>query len=53
MAVVKDSETKKSSSGDLALLLRLPHRNDAKIAGIYNFWTFWPVIQQIRDLFEI
>ena len=33
--------------------LRLPHRNDAKIAEIFNFWTFWPVIQPINNLFKI
>ena len=33
-------------------LLRLPHRNDAKIAEFYNFCIFWPVIQQISHLFE-
>ncbi len=32
------------------LTLRLDHRNDAKIAEIYNFWTFWPVVQQISHL---
>ncbi len=25
--------------------LRLPHRNDTKIAEICNLWAFWPVIQ--------
>ena len=35
------------------LLLRLPHRNDAKIAKICNFWTVWPVIQLINHLFKI
>ncbi len=28
-------------------ILRLPHRNDAKIAKICNLWTFWSVIQPI------
>ncbi len=31
------------------LYLRLPHRNDAKIAKILNLWTFWP----INHLFKI
>ena len=35
------------------LPLRLPHRNDAKIAKIRNLWTFWPVIQPINHLFKI
>ncbi len=25
--------------------LRLPHRNDAKIAKICNLWTFWLVME--------
>ncbi len=33
--------------------LRLPHRNDAKIAKICNLWTFWLVIQLINHLFKI
>ena len=35
--------------------LRLPYRNDAKIAEICNLWTFWPVnvIQPISHLFKI
>ena len=33
--------------------LRLPYRNDAEIAKFCNLWTFLPVIQSIRDLFEI
>ncbi len=33
--------------------LRLPHRNDAKIAKIHNLWTFWPVIRPINHLFKI
>ncbi len=33
--------------------LRLPHRNDDKIAKICNLWTFWPVIQPISNLFKI
>ena len=33
--------------------LRLPHRNDAKIAKICECWTFWPVIQPITNLFKI
>ena len=32
---------------DLRMILRLPHRNDAEIAKISNFWTFWPVFQLI------
>ena len=32
------------------LQLRLPHRNDAKIAKICNLCTFWPVIQPISHL---
>ena len=36
-----------------ACVLRLPHRNDAKIAKICNLWTFWLVIQQINHLFKI
>ena len=35
------------------LILRLPHRNDAKIAKICNRWTFWPVIQPINNLYKI
>ncbi len=31
-----------------SLPLRLPHRNDAKIAKICNLWIFWPVIQPIN-----
>ena len=34
-------------------ILRLLHRNDAKIAKICNFWTLWPVIQPINHLFKI
>ncbi len=34
-------------------VLRLPHRNDVKIAKICNFWTFWHVIQLIGYLFKI
>ncbi len=37
----------------LLLNLRLPYRNDVEIAEFCNLWTFWPVIQPIRDLFEI
>ncbi len=33
--------------------LRLPYRNDAKIAKICNLWTFWPVIPLINHLFKI
>ncbi len=33
--------------------LRLPHRNDAKIAKFCNLWTFWIVIQLINHLFKI
>ncbi len=33
--------------------LRLPHRNDAKIAKIHKLWTFWPVIRPIHHLFKI
>ena len=29
--------------------LRLPHRNDAKIAIIRNLWTFWPVVSWITS----
>ncbi len=32
--------------------LRLPHRNDAKIAEICNLWTCWPGIQPINHLFS-
>ena len=28
--------------------LRLPHRNDAEIAKISNFWTFWPVLAELQ-----
>ncbi len=34
-------------------VLRIPDSYDAKIAKICNFWTFWPVIQLINDLFKI
>ncbi len=34
-------------------MLRLPHRNDAKIAKVCNIWTFWLVIQLIHRLFKI
>ncbi len=34
-------------------VIRLPYRNDAKIAEICNLWTFWPVIQPISHLFKI
>ncbi len=30
-------------------MLRLPDSYDAKIAKICNLWTFWPVIQLIKD----
>ncbi len=30
-------------------LLRIPDTYEAKIAKIGNFWTFWPVIQLIKD----
>ncbi len=33
--------------------LRLPHRNDAKIAKICILWTFWLVTQLINHLFKI
>ncbi len=33
--------------------LRLPYRNDAKIAQICNLWTLWLVIQLINHLFKI
>ena len=33
--------------------LRLPHRNDTKIAKICILWTFWLVIQLIYHLFQI
>ncbi len=36
-----------------AIVLRLPYRNDAKIAEISNLWTFWHVIQPISHLFKI
>ncbi len=29
--------------------LRLPHRNDAKIAKICNLWTFWLIISWITE----
>ena len=29
-------------------ILRLPYKNDAKIAKIFNLWTFWPLIQLIK-----
>ncbi len=34
-------------------VLRLPYINDAETAKFCNLWTFWPVIQPIRDLFVI
>ncbi len=36
----------------LVIILRLPHRNDAKMAKICNLWTFWPLIQLINHLFK-
>ena len=33
--------------------LSLPHRNDAKIAKICNFWPLWPVIKLMNHLFKI
>ncbi len=34
-------------------VLRLPYRNDAKIAETFNLWTFWPVIQPLSHLFKM
>ena len=33
--------------------LRIPDSYDAKIAKICNFWTFWPVIRLINNLFKM
>ena len=33
--------------------LRLPYRDDAKIAEICNLWKFWLVSQLINHLFKI
>ena len=34
-------------------VLRLPHRNNSKIAIIRNLWTCWPVIRPMDHLFKI
>ncbi len=34
-------------------VLRLPYRNDAKIAKICHLWTLWLVIQLMNHLFKI
>ena len=34
------------------IFLRIPAMYEVKNSKIYNFWTFWPVIQLINHLFQ-
>ena len=49
-SVVKDNQKNKTRKNKFGPL-RLPHRNDAKIAKICNLRTFWLVIHLINHLF--